>query len=115
MNLPLPKMHIYESTIIEKFFKNILIKTHKNKIQKSIRCILDWDPKQNKCSYFIYFCGGGMKTALLYLNSISSTLSMHVAIFKSMFKVVRVDIFTITMLRNAYIIEIQQDMKEVLR
>ena len=26
MNLPLPKMHIYESTIIEKFFKNIFIK-----------------------------------------------------------------------------------------
>ena len=49
------------------------------------------------------------------LNGISSTLSMNVAIFKSMFNVVRVDIFTITMLRNAYKIEIQQDMKEVLR
>lgn len=49
------------------------------------------------------------------LNDISSTLSMNVAIFKSMFKVVRVDIFTITILRIAYIIEIQQDMKEVLR
>ena len=62
-------------------------------------------------------CGGGMKTAPLskQLNDISSTLSMNVAIFKSMFKVVRVDIFTITILRIAYIIEIQQDMKEVLR
>ena len=49
------------------------------------------------------------------LNGISSTLSMNVAIFKSMFKVVIVDIFTITMLKNAYITEIQQDMKEVLR
>ena len=41
------------------------------------------------------------------LNGDSNTLSMNMAIFKSMFKVVRVDIFTITMLRSAYIIEIQ--------
>ena len=64
---------------------------------------------------FLWSRDENRSTLFKQLNGISSTLSMNVAIFKSMFKVVRVDIFTITMLRNAYIIEIQQDMKEVLR